>query len=75
MNQGWQCPVCGRVNAPLVAACPCQVHESRPPWRDPGPEITPFAPVVPSRTIDPRLASWTVWCGRPIAAESRVAFE
>lgn len=24
INQGWQCPVCGRVNAPSVLQCPCQ---------------------------------------------------
>lgn len=22
-QQGWQCPVCGKVNAPWVAQCPC----------------------------------------------------
>jgi len=23
MNQGWECPKCGRVNAPIVLQCPC----------------------------------------------------
>ena len=23
MNEGWVCPVCGNVNAPWVASCPC----------------------------------------------------
>ena len=23
MREGWVCPVCGNVNAPWVAACPC----------------------------------------------------
>lgn len=24
-NEGWRCPVCGRVNAPFIACCPCSV--------------------------------------------------
>ena len=23
MEQGWVCPICGNVNAPWVASCPC----------------------------------------------------
>ena len=23
MQEGWRCPVCGNVNAPWVASCPC----------------------------------------------------
>lgn len=79
MNQGWQCPVCGRVNAPQVLECPCQtaerVQETRPPWQDPYPDAVPFGPVVPSRTSDPRPGTWTLWCGRPVVQESKVAFE
>lgn len=25
MNQGWVCPLCNRVNAPIVLFCPCSV--------------------------------------------------
>jgi len=30
MQEGWKCPVCGKVNAPWKESCGCDTH--RMPW-------------------------------------------
>lgn len=27
-EQGWKCPICGRINAPWVSSCPCSEQKS-----------------------------------------------
>ena len=29
MMEGWQCPKCGRVNAPWVSMCPCYYENQK----------------------------------------------
>jgi len=65
-SQGWRCPVCGRVNAPIVLECPCTAPRT----------IEHVVPPPPGTTIDvPPPPGWTPWCGRVVAAEFKVAFE
>ena len=42
-KKGWECPRCGRVNAPDVKECPCSEEHKK--TIEP---ITPVTPVVPS---------------------------
>ncbi len=49
--QGWQCPVCKRVNAPFISQCPCSSVPVMPmPWYPIYPP--PWYPTGP----------WTVIC-------------
>lgn len=34
LQQGWQCPKCGRILAPWVSVCMCSTDE-RIPWKPP----------------------------------------
>lgn len=29
-EKGWQCPICGQVNAPDIKACPCEQPRKKP---------------------------------------------
>lgn len=50
-RQGWQCPVCKRINAPFVSQCPCSSVPVTPmPWYPVYP--LPWYPTYP----------WTVIC-------------
>lgn len=42
LHMGWQCPVCGRGNAPWVSTCPC-TRINNPPPIYPGPvPVNPY---------------------------------
>lgn len=47
--QGWQCPLCNRINAPFVGACPCSTHGTPAPMPQP-PYYQPWPPWYPTTT-------------------------
>lgn len=72
MNNGWNCPNCGKAHAPDVKTCPeparaapWQVHPHFPTYYEPMPPQWPRTePLTP---CDPRPFQWpyNVTCGDP----------
>jgi len=56
-SQGWECPRCGRVNAPWVPQCPCAGCRYTPP-QDTGPGWPTPQPVYPM------FPQPQIWCCR-----------
>lgn len=65
--QCWQCPVCGKVNAPFVAQCPCGGNAGYVAFNDPHQPMNP-APAYPTQPYSPpQYPPWwneypIVWC-------------
>lgn len=59
--QGWQCPVCKRVNAPFVAQCTCGGFNGYQPSPYPIQPLAPV-PVYPIQPAYPWLPPYTITC-------------